>query len=223
MTAVYIALAAVIVLIVAGLGLMRWNQERIYAAAIATPTPAPSASGAPSPIPLVDQTSIGKKMIATYKNRTDSPTGGQGQAVDGIQCAGMEYATLHIHPHLSIFYKGTQVVVPRLIGAVPTGGGNGCLYWIHTHDETGIIHIESPVLAPEGSSGFTLGMLFDIWGQPLARDDIAGLKGPVTAFLNGEKYEGDLRLIDLKAHDQITLEVGTPVVPPPNYSFPPNE
>ena len=223
MTSIYIGLAVVVVLIIAGLALMRWNQQRIYAAAIATPTPGPSASGAPSPVPLVDQTSIGKKMIATFKNGTDSPTGGHGQTIDGIQCAGMEYATLHVHPHLAIFYKGTQVVVPRLIGGAPTGNGGGCLYWIHTHDETGIIHIESPVIAPEGSSGFTLGMLFDIWGQPLTRDEVAGLKGPVTAFVNGTKYDGDLRLIDLKAHNQVTLEVGTPVVPPPNYVFPPNE
>lgn len=223
MTWIYIGLAVVVVLIIAGLALMRWNQQRIYAAAVATPTPGPSASGAPSPIPLVDQTSIGKKMIATFRNGTDGPTGGHGQAIDGIQCAGMEYATLHVHPHLAIFYKGTQVVVPRLIGAAPTGNGNGCLYWLHTHDETGIIHIESPVLAPPGSSGFTLGMLFDIWGQPLTRDDVAGLKGPVTAFVNGARYDGELRMIELKAHNQVTLEVGAPTVPPPNYQFPPNE
>ena len=222
MMSIYIALGVIVVLIVAGLGLMRWQQNNAYNAAIATPTPAPTTSGGPTPIPLVDGKTIGLKKIATYKNGSDSPTGGHGQSIDGIDCAGMEYATLHIHPHLAIFYKGTQVQVPRLIGGTPTPQG-GCLYWIHTHDASGIIHIEAPVLAPEGSSGFTLGMLFDIWGQPLARDNVAGLKGPVTAFVNGQKYDGDPRLIALTAHNQITLEVGSPVVPPPNYTFPPNE
>jgi hypothetical protein len=34
------------------------------------------------------------------------------------------------------------------------------------------------------------------------------------------KYDGDLRAIPLAAHQQIVLEVGTPVVPPPNYVLP---
>lgn len=219
---VYIALAVVVVLIIAAFGIVRWQQNNALNAAYATPSPQPTASGGPTPIPLQDGTALGKAMIPVGKMGADTKSGGQGQPIDGISCAGMEYATLHVHPHLAIFYHGQQVQVPRLIGgaAVPP---QGCLYWIHTHDASGIIHIESPVLAPQGSSGFILGMLFDIWGQPLARDDVAGLKGPVTAFVNGEKYDGDLRAIPLMAHQLITLEVGTPVVPPPNYSFPPNE
>ena len=222
MVTVYVVLAVVIVLIVAGLGLMRWQQNNALNAAYATPSPEPSASGGPTPIPLVDGTTIGQQLIPAGKNGSDTASGGHGQPIDGIQCAGMEYATLHVHPHLAIFYKGTQVAVPRLIGGTPTASG-GCLYWLHTHDQTGIIHIEAPELAPPGSSGYTLGMLFDIWGQPLDRTTVATLKGPVTAFVNGEKYDGELREIALKAHNQITLEVGTPIVPPPNYAFPPNE
>ena len=64
-------------------------------------------------------------------------------------------------------------------------------------------------------------MLFDIWGQPLDRTIVAGINGPVTAYVNGAQYDGDLRAIPLTAHQQITLEVGTPIVPPPNYVFPP--
>jgi hypothetical protein len=64
-------------------------------------------------------------------------------------------------------------------------------------------------------------MLFDIWGQPLQPDDVAGLKGSVTAYVNGQKYDGDLTAIPLRAHQQIVLEIGTPLVPPPNYAFPP--
>jgi hypothetical protein len=132
----------------------------------------------------------------------------------------MEYGTLHVHTHLAIFYKGTQVQVPRLIGAAPLPP-QGCLYWIHTHAPDGIIHVESPVLAPEGSAGFDLGMFFDIWGQPLTRDDVAGLEGPVIAYVNGTLYDGDLRQIPLKSHQQVVLEIGTPAVPVPNYAFPP--
>jgi hypothetical protein len=112
------------------------------------------------------------------------------------------------------------VQVPQYIGITPIGGG--CLYWIHTHDASGIIHVEAPTLAPEGGTSYNLGMLFDIWGQDLSASDVAGLHGPVTAFVNGLKYDGDLHQIPLSSHNQITLEVGK-VVTPPNYLFPPNE
>ena len=53
-------------------------------------------------------------------------------------------------------------------------------------------------------------MLFDIWGQPLQREDVAGIVGPVTAYVNGTKYDGDLRAIPLGAHQQIVLRSATP-------------
>lgn len=224
MMSVYIALAVVVVLIVAGFGIMRWQQNNALNAAYATPSPEPTVSGGPSPIPLVDGTALGKPMIATPNSKFggDTKSGGQGQPVDGIACAGQEYVTLHVHPHLALFYHGQQVQVPHFIGsaAVPP---QGCLYWIHTHDASGIIHVEAPQLSPPGGSDYNLGIFFDIWGQPLSRDNVAGLKGPVTAYVNGQKYDGDLRMIPLKAHNLITLEIGTPLVTPPNYSFPPNE
>ena len=219
---IYIAVAVVVVLIIAGFGIMRWQQNNALQAAYATPSPQPTTSGGPTPIPLVDGTIIGKPMIAVGKVGADTNSGGQGQPVDGIPCAGQEYVTLHVHTHLAIFDRGQQVQVPRLIGgaAVPP---QGCLYWIHTHDATGIIHVEAPQLSPPGGSQYNLGILFDIWGQPLSRDNVAGLKGPVTAYVNGQKYDGDLHMIPLSAHNLVTLEVGTPLEPPPNYSFPPNE
>jgi hypothetical protein len=54
----------------------------------------------------------------------------------------------------------------------------------------------------------------------LERNNVAGFSGPVAAFVNGTKYDGDLRAIPLGAHQEIVLEVGTPAVPPPNYTFP---
>jgi hypothetical protein len=225
MTFVYIAGGVIIALIIGGFAIFHWTQQRALDAAVATPTPAPAQSGAaptPTPIALVDGTTIGKPMIKGGKTLPDTLKGGQGQTIDGISCAGMEFAALHIHPHLSIFYNGQQVAIPRLIGAAPVGP-QGCLYWLHTHDSSGILHIEAPQLTPPGGSAYTLGMFFDIWGQPLTRENVAGLRGPVTAYVNGEPYDGDLASIPLKAHELITLEVGKPLVTPPNYVFPPAE
>ena len=222
MTMIYIGFAVVVVAIVAVLLVVRWQQNNAINAAYATASPIPTVKGGPAPIQLVDQTSVGKPLIKLPKKAPpDSPKGGLGQPLDGITC-GAEYATLHVHAHLSIFINGVQAQVPQGIGFGELGQ-QGCLYWLHTHDASGIIHVEAPQLAPPGGSGYTLGLFFAIWGQPLERDNVAGFKGPVTAYVNGVKYDDNLDAIPLTAHQQITLEVGTPIVPPPAYVFPPNE
>ncbi len=178
---------------------------------IATPTPGTNAN-APG-IPIRDGTVVGTAGFALG----DSVAGGQGQAVDGIACSAQEYATVHVHAHLALFVKGKQVAVPANAGIPSNGGRAMCLYWLHTHDATGIVHVESPV-----ANVFTLGHFFDIWGQRLERSRVAGFAGPVRAYVNGALYEGDLRTIPLIAHQEITLEVGS-YVSPPRYVFPENE
>jgi hypothetical protein len=218
MRPVYIGVGVVILLIIAIFGGMNlrqnWLNDRMQKIDYATPSPGPSASS--KPIKLADGGSIG----APHFKDGNSPAGGHGDPVDGIKCLGMEGQGLHIHSHVALFVNGKQYAIPKLLGATPTAAG-GCLYWIHTHDATGIIHVESPqIVAPEGDGEYTLGMLFDIWGYPLTRNGVAGFTGPVTAYVNGAQYDGDLRAIPLVSHQQIVLEVGTPLVPPPNYEFP---
>jgi hypothetical protein len=216
MRPIYIGVGIAFVAIVLAFLGFNWWQNRSIQQAYATPTPGPNASQ--KPIVLANGEAIGAKQFkAKYP---DTGQGGHGQTVDGIGCGTMEFFTLHVHPHLAIFYNGKQIQVPQYIGFAPSMAGS-CLYWIHTHDASGVIHIEAPDLSPPQGGPYTLGMLFDIWGQPLQRDDVAGLKGDVTAYVNGRKYAGDLTAIPLRAHQQIVLEIGTPLVPPPNYTFPP--
>lgn len=218
MRAVYVGVGVALAVLIAVFLIYNWSQKRAVQQAYATPTPGPNASA--KPVQLTDGKSIGTKY---FKGKfPDTPQGGHGQPIDGIACGEQEYATLHVHSHLAIFHNGKQIQVPQYIGFAPSIGG-GCLYWIHTHDGSGIIHLEAPDIAPKQGGPFTLGMVFDIWGQPLQADDVAGMVGTVTAFVNGAKYDGDLRAIPLGAHQQIVLEIGTPVVPPPNYAFPPND
>jgi hypothetical protein len=216
MRAVYVGIGAALVALIAAFVIFNWWQNRTVKEAYATPTP--GATPTSKPIQLTMGESIGTKFIkAKYP---DTAQGGRGQTLDGIGCGAMEYSTLHVHTHLSIFYNGKQMQVPQFLGFAPNLAG-GCLYWIHTHDASGIIHLEAPDLNPPQGGPYTLGMVFDIWGQPLTRDNVAGLTGNVSAYVNGQMYEGDLRAIPLGAHQQIVLEVGTPVVAPPNYAFPP--
>jgi hypothetical protein len=169
------------------------------------------------PIAIAQATQIGQAMFAPG----DTPSGGNGQPVDGIEGLSTEMLAVHIHAHLSLFNHGAQIAVPPAVGIVKPlrivngFAGGRALYWLHTHDATGIIHVESP-----DARAYTLGQFFDVWGEPLTRTDVAGMKGPVHTFVDGRPFNGDPRSIVLKAHEQITLEVGEPVVTPPVYIFP---
>jgi len=212
MRTIYMGLAIAIALIVIAFGALRFKQNRDYANALATPSPGPNATQKGIPLSDTGQ-SVGKPAFAPGDNKG----GGAGGLVDGIQCEATEQVTMHIHSHLALFVNGKQLQVPQFVGIVPTGSNGACLYWVHTHDPSGIIHVEAPELHQ-----YTLGNFFDIWGEDLRRNQIGPYQGSVTAFINGAKYDGDLAQIPLRAHQQITLEVGTPIVPPPNYAFPPS-
>ncbi len=215
MRVIYIGVGIALVALILAFAGYNWFAKRQVEQAYATPTPGPNASA--KPIQLTIGESLGTKYFTSKV--PDMPAGGRGQAVDGVECGAMEYATLHIHTHLSIYNNGKLIQVPAYIGFAPNPATGGCLYWIHTHDASGVIHIEAPDINPPQGGPYTLGMLFDIWGQPLQQDMVAGFKGTVTAYVNGEKYDGDLRGIPLRSHQQIVLEIGTPVAPP-NYAFP---
>lgn len=216
---VYIGVAVLVLLIVAIFGGIRFEESLAIKSAYATPSPGPNASA--KAIALVD----GQALGAPHFKLLDSLSGGRGTPVDGIQCLSLEGQALHIHSHLALFVNGKLIQIPKYIGYAPnpSSPSTPCLYWIHTHDASGIVHVETPQIHAPGGGPYTLGMFFDIWGQPLTRDGIAGFNGPVTAYVNGEKYDGDLRAIQLRSHQEITLEVGTPLVPPPNYTFPLND
>ncbi|MFN2529088.1 MAG: hypothetical protein ABR584_10280 [Candidatus Baltobacteraceae bacterium] len=212
MRTVYIGFGVAILLVFIGFGLFRYKNIQDIKAAYATPTPGPNTAA--KPIQIKDLTNVGKPVW----KEGDIYGGGQGSTVDGIHCEAQEQVSLHIHSHLDIFDRGTQIQIPKYAGIIAGANGAGCLYWVHTHDGSGIIHVEAPEI-----QSYTLGNFFHVWGGSLSRNAVGTLTGPVTAFVNGTKYDGNLAEIPLTAHQLITLEVGTPVVPPRNYTFPPNE
>ena len=187
------------------------------------PTPQPSPLPSPPSVPPLSSPPLVKlnsQEIGTIQWPSgDSTTGGTGQAVDGFTCAAA-VETYHVHTHLSVFLNGDQLRVPDHIG-IPSPGGTECTYSLHTHDASGEIHIEAAA-----KSTFTLGNFFHIWGQPLDRTNIGGIVGlPVTVYIvdDGQtaatEYTGDLAAIDLPAHRQITIQVGTAIKVIPYYDF----
>ena len=145
----------------------------------------------------------------------------RGATVDGIACQASEQVAYHIHAHLAIYASGVRQVVPAGIGIpgpqqVVDGivEGGKCLYWLHTHDSTGVVHIESPV-----QRVYTLGQFFDVWGRALSGAQVGHATGHVTAFVDGRRFTGDPRSIELTPHAVIQLDVGK-IVPPQPFTFP---
>ena len=145
-----------------------------------------------------------------------------GSTVDGITCRKSMDQTeaYHIHDLVKVFVNGQPrrlpagagIAAPRLPEHLTSGlfmenSPEGCLYWLHVHANDGILHIESPI-----KHTFTLGQFFDLWGQPLSSDQVGPAHGPVVAFLDGKRFEGNPRDIPLVVHGNIQLDVGTPVV-----------
>ena len=137
--------------------------------------------------------------------------------IDGIQCNAAEQLVFHNHAHLDIFINGQPFTVPSQVGIVP----GKCIYWLHTHDDSGIVHIESPV-----TRNFTLGQFFDIWKKEFSNvqifDNVANATNPLSIYVNGNKINGDTnyRNINLNEHDQIAIVFGTaPSRIPSTYAF----
>ncbi len=148
-------------------------------------------------------------------------TGGNGstpaalaQKVDGIQCES-EMGTFHTHAHLTILDKGAPIAVPAEIG-IQSNGNSGCMYWLHTHDASGLIHDEAPKrFIPQ------LRNFFDLWQQPISpsRVTTVALKPgqQMHVWVNGKRYAGDPGAIVLRQHTDITIEIGPPFTPPVRY------
>lgn len=167
-----------------------------------------------------DTLAIGEIVGAPTFAAGDNASGGTGQTVHGIACDNSVPAS-HVHAHLTLIADSVQRAIPLAVGTrSPQIVSNfvvdaACFYWLHTHDATGILHVEAP-----GPTPLTLGDFFAIWGEPLDRTNVAGFQGSVTAYVDSTRYDGDLAAIALTAHLQVTLIVGTVPSHIPTYAFP---
>jgi hypothetical protein len=126
--------------------------------------------------------------------------------VMGLPASSSMAANLHHHDLLQIYVNGEPVTVPSQVGIDDQAG---YLTSLHTHDATGIIHVESP-----DERSFTLGEFFDVWGVRLSATCIGSYcpdgSATLKAFVNGAPYTGDPRTIPLTQHEDIVLAYGTP-------------
>jgi hypothetical protein len=156
--------------------------------------------------------------LAVASSKLLSSSNASAQTIDGIQCNAVEQLLFHNHAHLDIFIDGQPYTVPSQIGIIP----GKCIYWLHTHDDSGVIHIESPV-----TRNFTLGQFFDVWKKRFSNvqifDNIANATNVMAIYVNGNKINGeaDYRNINVQEHDQIAIVfVRPPSKIPSTYEFP---
>jgi hypothetical protein len=196
------AVAAVIVaLIVVGVLVLGGGGAKSDSAAIPA-TPATTATGRDSAPPWAVPADASAAVAAA-----------------GLPMLGAEGTALHIHAHLDVIVNGQPVTVPAEVGI---DDGAQQISPLHTHDTTGVIHIESPTQAQ-----FSLGQFFSEWQVSLSGDHIGGLTTDAThqlrAYVNGRPVDGDPAAIVLHAHDEIAVVYGTAaqqVNAPSSYAFP---
>jgi len=136
------------------------------------------------------------------------------QKIDGIRCES-EMGTFHTHAHLTILDKGKLIAVPAQIG-IQSNGTSGCMYWLHTHDESGIIHDEAPTKFVPRLRNF-----FHVWQQPISRTlvatEVVSPGQQMRVWVNQKPYSGDPGQIILREHTDITIEIGPPFTPPSKF------
>lgn len=125
--------------------------------------------------------------------------------ISGVECNRNEFNNYHVHSHLDVFVNGQEQEVPANIGILSSAS---CLYWLHTHSGgDGVIHVEAPQ-----TREFTLGQFLDIWEQTHDSaglfDSVSGMN--VTAFVDGDQFEGNYRNVQLESLKEIALVYGEP-------------
>lgn len=147
-------------------------------------------------------------------NEGSTGQGGRGSAIGGVSCLVTE--DYHVHAHLSIFKNGQALAIPANIGLT------GCAYELHTHDKSGIIHVETAAYHL-----LTLGQFFAVWGQPFTSTNVAGIVGlPINVYVNDDGklslHKGNPADIELAKHREITIVIGTPIAQIPSYKWDPS-
>jgi hypothetical protein len=142
-----------------------------------------------------------------------SDNGDANVIVSGVECERGERLDYHVHTHLTVIVEGQQVEIAGDIGI-----RQDCLFWLHTHSDNGILHVEAPQ-----PRTFTLGQFFAVWDQPLSSTQLLGNPADAThevqATVNGETWTGDPADIPLDDLTTVVLQYGPPFVPPPEYDW----
>ena len=198
------------------------RTHRTLAVLAATGLLAAGCSGAGGAAPQGSPSAHSTAGLRTASLPWDRPANQQARVkAAGLRLTSEETLAVHYHAHLDVFVDGRPVPVPAGLGInvgpngqLPEHGAPG-IAPLHTHDESGIVHIEAP-----SDMKFTLGQVFDEWGILLTRGQ-AGAYSPVKVYVDGKAYPGNPDGIVLTSHEEIAVVAGKGTVQvPSSYDFP---
>jgi hypothetical protein len=118
---------------------------------------------------------VGGYLLYPYITRGTTP----------LPCISGNGEAYHWHTELTITSGGNPVTIPGDIGRSLT-----CMQILHTHDTSGLIHIEPDT--PEQNRVYTIGEFFLVWGRPIdspSRMLVNGTEVPASSSVglyNGE-------------------------------------
>lgn len=144
-----------------------------------------------------------------------------------VAYCSVEGSVEHYHPLLVINDHGASAHLPYEpgqgadIGAINQAGftnpsyycASGQIHLLHTHDGSGIIHVELPQLVDPSP---TLGQFFQIWGEPLTPSAVWTFSGHVTATM----YNSDLGVTTDYSSNPGSLPLYEPAGGPTSNEFP---
>jgi hypothetical protein len=140
-----------------------------------------------------------------------------------------EFVNFHVHAYLDVFVNGRSVPVPAAIGiniddpavqrlegpdgttgygAISPPCSTPCISPLHTHFEDGVLHTEAKRNRPN-----TLGEFFIEWNVRLNVRCVGGYcrpKAPIAIYVDGDRFTGDPREIELIDQTEIAIVIGTP-------------
>lgn len=152
-----------------------------------------------SQIPVYD-------TFSQINNLSNLETTATPKNISGITCDKTEHLIYHNHTKLVIQNQNQTVTIPPSIGIIP----NECIFWLHTHDDSGIIHVESP-----SETSFSLGQFLQVWKSFDNASIVEGLlqndsKVDVSILLENTslvKPVIDIRNISLENNAIITIDL----------------
>lgn len=138
--------------------------------------------------------SLSLLVFVVFKNSTPSKTNRE----IALTCTTDMATQFHIHPNLEVIINGSKQEIPADIGIKPN-----CMNSIHTHDNTGKIHVESPE-----KRDFNLSDFFAVWDKIYNKDQILDYKADddhiIRQTINGKEvydYENTI----LRDDDEIVI------------------
>ena len=196
--------------------------QALVGVVVAATVVAGCGGGPAEPAPHVQS---GSRYVHAKALPWDRPDNQQAQVkAAGLSLSPQEMLNVHYHAHLDVFVKGKPVTVPAGLGinigpnnTMPAHGEPG-IAPLHTHDTTGVLHIEAP-----RDDTFTLGQAFAEWGVLLSPRQVGAYRD-VRIFVDGKRYGGNPANLVLQKHQEIAVVAGSgDVKVPSSYDFQPGE